>query len=118
MIPTLLIVIAACFMTIQTPTRSPTPTRSLTSTALKVTMISKIYLLSAVFLRQKIGLFNTLKIRVLRLVIPLSNYSRLEIERQARKTEYIFDVIEVASLSLDKRLQGELAVNSSLQVIE
>jgi hypothetical protein len=51
------------------------------------------------------SLSSTLKIRVLKLVIPLLFYVQLAI-RQARKIEYISDVIEVASQSLAKKSQG------------
>jgi hypothetical protein len=62
-------------------------------------------LLLAVFFRQRMNLSNMLKIGTLKLVIPLSFYVQLKIETQARRIEYISDVIEAANQSLAMKPQ-------------
>jgi hypothetical protein len=69
-------------------------------------MILQSCLLLAVSFGQTMNSSSTLKTGALKLVIPLSFYVQLEIETQARRIEYISNVIEAASQSLATKLQG------------
>jgi hypothetical protein len=69
-------------------------------------MILQNCLLLAVSFKQRMSSLSTLKTGALKLVTPLLFYVQLEIETQARRIEYISDVIEAVSQSLATKLQG------------